>query len=38
MEPRDCRINPMTGEIEMRFGQDTAGPRNSFDSLIGGAA
>lgn len=35
MEPRGCRINPATGEIEMQFGNDNASAGNSFDRLIG---
>ncbi|WP_373487274.1 hypothetical protein [Blastomonas sp.] len=34
LEPRGCKINPTTGEIEMQFGMDT-GSRNSFDQLMG---
>lgn len=35
MEPRGCRINPATGEIEMQFGNDNASTGNTFDRLIG---
>jgi hypothetical protein len=35
MEPRGCRINPATGEIEVQFGHDNANVGNSFDRLIG---
>ena len=34
-EPRGCRINPTTGEIEMQFGNDNVGGGNSFDRLFG---
>lgn len=34
LEPRGCRINPATGEIEMQFGNDNAGAGNSFDALM----
>jgi hypothetical protein len=37
MEPRGCRINPQTGEIEVQFGSATSVTDNSFDRLIGGA-
>lgn len=36
VEPRSCRINPATGEIEMQFGRDISASVNSFDSIIGG--
>lgn len=35
MEPRGCRINPLTGEIEMQFGSVTSDTNNSFDRLLG---
>ncbi|MGE4324159.1 MAG: hypothetical protein AB7E60_14175 [Sphingobium sp.] len=37
MEPRGCRINPVTGEIELQFGNNNPGTGNSFDNLMGGA-
>lgn len=35
MEPRGCRINPATGEIEMQFGASSADSSNSFDAILG---
>lgn len=31
-EPRRCRINPATGEIELEFANDTAQPVTEFDA------
>lgn len=33
MDPRGCRINPVTGEIEVQFGAASAETGNSFDLL-----
>lgn len=35
MDPCGCRINPVTGEIEVQFGKIDSGPVNSFDALCG---
>lgn len=37
MEPRGCRINPATGEIELQFGDAGGANGNSFDQLMGGS-
>ena len=35
MRPSSCRINPVTGEIELTFGGDAAaGTANSFDAIM----
>lgn len=36
LEPRGCRINPVTGEIELQFGNDNRRNSNSFDAMMGG--
>lgn len=33
MDPRGCRINPVTGEIEVHFGKPGAEKGNTFDAL-----
>lgn len=33
LEPRGCRVNPATGDIEMQFGDGPAVASNSFDRL-----
>ena len=32
LEPRRCRINPATGEIELEFGSEPAQPTTEFDA------
>jgi hypothetical protein len=34
MEPHGCRINPVTGEIEVHFSNDSTSATNSFDRLL----